>query len=282
MRFFRFVQLFLGALTLSLSTLAPALFADSVTTSVSCLLFTPASVVTSPSACYLSGSIPNYYDGFTEKYAVGASVSSSYTFTPTTFSTTGQASATVYSNISNSPSSQANSSISVGIDTVGAVRPGFVLITWNASATKGGGDGGGDVSFRFGSTPIDRGCSGEATTVLCIYSFLEPFTLGTPFDFTETLGVQAQSYETSDQSAASASLSLQFFEADGTTPVDIEEVAIPTPEPGSFALLIGGFLSLLCWRRIHFRPRRFNPKNPLIKNGPPRFRSVGHALIDLQ
>jgi len=47
---------------------------------------------------------------------------------PTTFSTIGKANATAYSSISQFPESQANSSISVGIATVGAVRPGFVLV----------------------------------------------------------------------------------------------------------------------------------------------------------
>jgi hypothetical protein len=218
-----------------------------VTTSVICQPYV-APIVTGTSACSLSGSIPNFYLGATENYGVNASISASYTFTPTTFSTIGKANATAYSSISQFPESQANSSISVGIATVGAVRPGFVLVTFDALADKGDGEGGASETYSF-DPEVNAGvgvCAGGIFSV-CDYSFLEPFTLGTPFNLTETMGVEARSTSYSDQATTSAKFSLQFFEADGTTPVNIEEVPIVTPEPRSFALLFVGLMGLLGW-----------------------------------
>jgi hypothetical protein len=247
--------------------LAPALFADSVTTSVYCQGLN--SNVTDPSACSLSGTFSDL--GFPQHWDASASIASSYTFTPTTFSTTGAGIASALDTHGNIPYSQGNSSISVDIDTVGAVRSGFVLISWDAVATKGGGDGGADANYSFPASNFGAGNCPPPGPGSCNYSFLEPFTLGTAFDFTEMMSVGAETSSVGDTATISASLSLKFFEADGTTPVDIEEVATPTPEPQSLTLLTLS-LSLLglhlltrklkIWRDMHQLLRRL-----LLHNG---------------
>lgn len=71
-----------------------------------------------------------------------------------------------------------------------------------------------------------------------------PMTLGVPFSISWTLSGEPGVFNDYDSETDSAQFSMQFFEADGTTPVDL----IDTPEPTAFLLTATGFAMLIFCR----------------------------------
>jgi len=80
----------------------------------------------------------------------------------------------------------------------------------------------------------------------CLMPPLQPIELGEAFEFSASASASAQSggfaadFGVGD-GAANATYSVEFFEANGVTPVGVSE----TPEPASAALAIVGLLWLL-------------------------------------
>jgi hypothetical protein len=91
---------------------------------------------------------------------------------------------------------------------------------------------------------------------------LLPIRLGTAYTFFEVENADATSAESHGGATVAGSLTAQFFEADGVTPVNVVEA---TPEPHAGALVAVG---LLCLQGSHLlkrlRRREWPPKLPEI------------------
>jgi MYXO-CTERM domain-containing protein len=89
-----------------------------------------------------------------------------------------------------------------------------------------------------------------------------PFTLGVPFGISISDTVRAVSVDFFDgYSFASSNISFSLFEADGVTPVLIEQTE-PTPEPGTLGLALAG-IGLLLWRRRSRRAGDWREQRPI-------------------
>lgn len=130
-----------------------------------------------------------------------------------------------------------SASLQIGLTTAGTDRAGIAQLHWNY-----GGSPGGSSSVSFGPLSF----SGSGYNASCCTPVFD-FELGEPFIL--NLDTSANAFtEPMDYLAganASATLTLQFFEADGVTPVNLVE----TPEPGSVALLGVGLAGTFAWRR---------------------------------
>jgi hypothetical protein len=230
------LKVFLPGVLLFAVILMP-LEAGTITTSVTCS--TNVGDTNNAAACSILGA------GTLGTGHADASVSASYVLSATALTTTAQASADASPSVDlvsgNEAASYAASSatITLDLDTAGSARPGVVLIDWNASTNGCCGMGGGSVSYNLGSG-IGGNCGAPPATV-CSYSVFEPITLGSDFAFTETEQFTATTLDEHEGGSLQANLSLQFFEANGETPVDVFE----TPEPGPLGLAAVGLLFLL-------------------------------------
>jgi hypothetical protein len=178
--------------------------------------------------------------------STNASVAASYSLSATTLTTTTQGSAETSPSAGDIPLigpsnyAVANASITLNLDTEGAVRPGYVLIDWNASGNSCCGTGWGSVTYGIG-TAFSGNC-GAPPLAFCSYSVLEPITLGIDFIFTETEQFEATAQDDQDGGSLQSSLTLQFSDANGG-PVNVFE----TPEPCSADLAAAGLLVGLLW-----------------------------------
>ena len=236
----QFKFLFTGAVMFA-AILTP-LEAGTVSTSVACS--TNLGNIANLAACSLLGA------GTLGTGHATASASVSYLLTASGLTTTANASADAAPSVDLTTGKEAasfadsNASITLQLDTAGAVRQGYVLVDWNATENSCCGVGGGTVSFSLGSG-VGGNCSAPPTTV-CSYSLLEPITLGSDFVFTEAEQFQATTLDEHDGGSLQASLTLQFLELDGKTPVAVFQ----TPEPTPLALAALGLFCLLGLRRI--------------------------------
>jgi len=156
---------------------------------------------------------------------------------------------------SNDETAIANSSITIDLATSGPLRVGYVTFVGN----DGGAAGplaNGDAGFTLG-TPgtipsIDYYCYPEFAPS-CVppaellaskgnFTGLIPIVLGTDLDLIESSGAAAFSEGGGSTSNFGFGGTLQFFEADGVTPVD---VALATPEPATSLLYSIGLIVVL-------------------------------------
>ncbi len=226
---------FPGALLLA--AIVTPLAAGTITTSVICT--TSAGNTTGTAACSGAGQ-------------VGASSSATYELSLNSLTTTVEASAAAapIGGLTTNAASAA-ASITLNLDTAGSPRAGYVLIDWTADENSCCGIGGGSVFYNLGSG-VGGSCGAPPASV-CNYKLYEPITLGSDFTFTETEQLEATTLEENDGGNLSASLTLQFFEANQVTPVEVVE----TPEPAAIGL-VGGGLGLLCL--LGFRRSRRVPR----------------------
>jgi PEP-CTERM motif len=140
--------------------------------------------------------------------------------------------------------------LSVVLNTVGPQRSGFIDLVWFASADRGY-SGSADSSVVIG--PSNYSVDPATHIGACCGGILLPFELGQPFTV-EMRSSEFQAPIPMDGSSGGntfATLTLQFFEADRTTPVGLSEVA--APEPATYALLLlGGLIAVGARRRITY------------------------------
>jgi hypothetical protein len=122
------------------------------------------------------------------------------------------------------------------VEAIGATGPGFLLLTPFVSTTpdQGSGTTFAEVAVSSASGPltsIESHLGSVATCSPCEFAV----TLGTIYDFTLETSVdsEANPMAPDDSGLASAGLSFQFFEANGTTPVGAEVI----PEPSTVSLI---------------------------------------------
>jgi hypothetical protein len=139
--------------------------------------------------------------------------------------------------------SSADASITAFLETLGPLRAGYISVTcpYLQCSVSDGGAASGSFTFSVGSVS-----GGNCGATSCLSPPLEPIELGQSFEFNATAlagaysgGLAAGSGE--GDGAAQATYTVEFFEANGVTPVAVSE----TPEPGSLALLAAGSLWLL-------------------------------------
>lgn len=122
------------------------------------------------------------------------------------------------------------------VEAIGATGPGFLLLTPFVSTTpdQGSGTTFATVSVDSASGPvtsIESHLGSMATCSPCEFAV----NLGTIYDFTLEASVDSEAdfLNPDDSGMASAGLSFQFYEANGTTPVSAEVI----PEPGTVSLV---------------------------------------------
>lgn len=150
--------------------------------------------------------------------------------------------------------SSANGTVAIAGDlaTLGPLRTGILEITYAFDILQGAGADRASVSYSVAGFGIS--CNGGNFSVRC-----PPVGFGYPITFTTTIELgeilpfsadveaDAHDYLALGQGQAGGTATFQFFEADGTTPVDVYEVPEP---PSSFLYGIGIFgLLALYWRR---------------------------------
>jgi hypothetical protein len=235
MRFLRFAPLVLAPLT-------TPIWGAAINVSTSCV--TPAQLWGSSgqsgtSQCYSAGS------DLTGSAIAQASASLSLLTDGFTFrvSTSAQANSPVPPN--NGASAAASASVTDWFTTSGPLRLGLVEIVPFQQGLVGshGGDGDSQVDFSLGSAQgecIDFICNGPAIVV-------EPIELGAAFQFKAAASATGESsfLQGVGDSAAQASYTFEFFEADGVRPVALAE----TPEPHTLSLTALGLLGLSGLRR---------------------------------
>jgi hypothetical protein len=137
----------------------------------------------------------------------------------------------------------AAASVSDWLTTSGPLRPGIVEMIPVQLVGSHGGAGESQVNFSFGlvnGACVDLFCTGP--TILA-----EPIELGEAFQFNASASATGQSsfFQGMGDSAANASYTFEFFEADGVTPVAVTE----TPEPRALILAAIGLSGLWRWKR---------------------------------
>ncbi len=141
--------------------------------------------------------------------------------------------------------------------TDGPTRPGEIFFFMSVSGTPldlSDPIGAGDAFVSIG----DYGCTGNSMHRDCtpVSGGYAPFTLGVPFTISMSEEARVTSSEGGGQVDAAASLFVEFFEADGTTPALFSDAstflsatplaASDTPEPGT-GLLMAAALLAACW-----------------------------------
>jgi hypothetical protein len=127
------------------------------------------------------------------------------------------------------------------LDTAGQPRGGFARVNW-AIGYQDGFSGAltvGTIALRPDNSSVFECCS----------SLLIPVELGLPFDF-DMRASNAQSAGgiiNEADGTTTGTLTLEFFEADGTTPVSVSEVA--APDPAGLGLLGVSGIVFCAWRR---------------------------------
>ena len=107
-------------------------------------------------------------------------------------------------------------------------------------STTGESDGsGGAFDSSYQLNDIDASC-----LVDCSASGLDPIQLGTPFVLSETGTAYAFSGPFPEDASYQVSVAFTVTDANGD-PLPFAEVALPTPEPGSFILLAAGSIVAL-------------------------------------
>jgi len=183
----------------------------------------------------------------------GASAGAAATFSLAPDGFTFSLSTSAISNTLSSGDASASASIAELLETAGPLRAGYVAITCpylQCTVTDGGAASG---SFAFSIGSISGGNCGATN---CTNPPLESIELGETLQFTATAlagatsgGLAVGSGE--GDGVANATYTVEFFEANGVTPVAVSE----TPEPGSLALMGGGLMWLTGaqWWRRRFR-----------------------------
>jgi hypothetical protein len=110
-------------------------------------------------------------------------------------------------------------------------------------AGPGAGDANASIPIDFGPYFVicTPGCGGGGGTLFDL-----PITLGTDYTFFEAQNASADSGDFHGGITVGGTLTAEFFEADGVTPVHVFEA---TPEPHVGALVTVGLLCLLGNRR---------------------------------
>jgi hypothetical protein len=180
----------------------------------------------------------------------GASAGASATFSLAPDGFAFSLSTSAISNTLSAGDASATASITAFLETAGPLRAGYVSITcpYLACAVTDGGAAGGSFAFSIGS--IAGGSCGPTN---CANPPLESIELGETLQFTAAAIASATSGGLATGSGegdgvANASYTVEFFEANGVTPVALSE----TPEPGSAAVMGGGlvWLGWLARRRL--------------------------------
>jgi len=139
--------------------------------------------------------------------------------------------------IGGSSEAMAMSGLSLDLVTAGNPRPGLLKITWPINGGRPY-DGGYNAYLKVGSW-FSQDVFDEGLNFCC--SILFPVELGQAFSFETSVSEHAYAVFQDGLSGASNSVSatIQFYEADGSTPVRIDEAAIPTsvPEPTCWPVL---------------------------------------------
>src|SRR5206468_9462546 len=124
------------------------------------------------------------------------------------------------------------------LTTDGPVREGIVRGYFIPDTFRGGGMNDADVSVRMVSPVLPYASFGLGAPPMTV-ELGHPFTL-----LIEGSGsAMADAYGNFD-----AAFQLNFFEADGVTPVALSEVTA-APEPSTWASLLGGLVMVGYWRR---------------------------------
>jgi hypothetical protein len=123
--------------------------------------------------------------------------------------------------------------------TIGPVRPGWIV--YSVQATGGGVDGAASTEVQFG--PYSDSASKEGPEPFppgtCFTDYLAPFTLGEYFDVSLTAFAFIEGGDIGEDQVSS-SVTFSLFESDGVTPVAIQE----SPEPTSLLLAGLGLMAL--------------------------------------
>jgi len=157
----------------------------------------------------------------------------------------------------------ATASITDWLDTGGPLRAGIVEITQELlNGDNSGGENSDGVNVSLDSV------RGECTDSMCLepVSAIQAVELGEPFELSGLANATGSACTGmcagAADSSVSSSFTMEFFEADGVTPVNVfetiaPEVPVVTAEPGSWALLVVGLAGILGWgllRRLVCRP----------------------------
>jgi hypothetical protein len=227
MRSLRFILLFFAPFLLPV-------WAASISVSTLC---DPLQTSPSPQPNTPGSSVCNSFNGNN-----GASAGASATFSLAPDGFTFSLSTSAISNTLSSGDASATASIAALLETAGPSRAGYVSITcpYLQCAVTDGGAAGGSFAFSIGSI-----AGGNCGPTNCANPPLESIELGEALQFTATAiasatsgGLAAGSGE--GDGVAIASYTVEFFEANGVTPVAVSE----TPEPCSAALMGGGLMWL--------------------------------------
>ena len=118
------------------------------------------------------------------------------------------------------------------VETTGPVRPGFLVLTPLVSTTPDLDSGTTAAEIAVGNSILIQ--SNQGSTAHCSPCEFA-VSLGTIYDFTLEASVDSEAnfLIPDDSGSASAGLSFQFFEANGTTPVTAEVI----PEPATISLV---------------------------------------------
>ena len=168
--------------------------------------------------------------------------------------------------IGGSSEALAMSGLSLDLMTFGDPRPGLLRITWPINGGRPY-DGGYNAHLKVGPW-FSQDVSMETLNFCC--SILFPVELGQAFSFETSVSEHAYAVFEDGLSGASnrASVMLQFFEADGTTPVRVDEASMPTtvPEPSCWPLLGIACVGLALrsrYGRTHFQNAHSHPSRRL-------------------
>ncbi len=160
--------------------------------------------------------------------------------------------------IGGSSEALAMSGLSLDLITAGDPRPGLLRITWPINGGRPY-DGGYNAHLQVGPW-FSQDVSFEGSNFCC--SILFPVELGQAFSFETSVSEHAYAVFQDGLSGASnrASVMLQFYEVDESTPVRIDEASIPTtvPEPRFWSIVGIACIGLALKARYgrHFRAAR--------------------------